>query len=146
MCFKIISLICRHIIISSFCAQNFFYVSLGYRLVATEKNASEIVFAGKVEFYADDGKWYILHDSNWTKVDQDVLCKDLLFPGALRKTDQHPKGENDSVACKNYTCFGRESYLIDCNQSDVDYRGCGNKTVAAVECKHEGQWFFTKFS
>ena len=96
------------------------------------------MFAGKVQFYADDGKWYYLHDSDWTKADQDVLCKDIGFPEAVRKTDQHPKGENDSVVCKNYTCSGKEPYLIKCIQSAVDYR-CDKKTIAGVECKHEGK-------
>ena len=107
---------------------------LGYRLVSTETNTSE-----RVEFYADDGKWYYLHDSNWTKADQDVLCKDIGFPEAVLKTDQHPKGKDDSVVCKDYTCSGREPYLIKCNHSAVDYR-CDAKTIASVECKHEGKW------
>ena len=96
-----------------------FLCLLGYKLVATETNTSGRVFAGKVQFYADDGKWYYLHDSDWTKADQDVLCKDIGFPEAARKTDQHLKGENDSVVCKNYACSGKEPYLIKCIQSAV---------------------------
>ena len=95
------------------------------------------VFAGKVEFFAADEKWHPFHDSNWTEADADVACKDFGFPKVI-KTYQHPKGVNDSVVCKDYTCSGREPHLIKCSQSSVDYTRCANKTIAGVECKDEG--------
>ena len=101
------------------------------------------MFAGRVEFYADDGRWHPFHDSNWTEADADVACKDFGFPDVI-KTHQYPKRENDSVLCKDYTCSGAEPYLIKCSQSPVDYTTCANKTIVGVECKDEGtrSYFF----
>ena len=95
------------------------------------------MFAGNVEFYADDGKWHYFYDSNWTKADADVVCKDIGFQEAT-EVRQSKKGEDDSVVCKDYSCSGRESYLVNCHQSTVNYTRCANKTIASVVCKHDG--------
>ena len=87
--------------------------------------------------YADDGKWHYFHDSSWTKIDADVACREIGFQEAVENIN-HPQEKKDSVVCKDYTCSGKESYLIKCPQGNVDYTGCVNKTIAGVVCKEQG--------
>ena len=95
------------------------------------------MFAGKVKYYANDGKWHYFYESSWTKADADVACKEFGFQKAT-EARQYEKEKNDSVVCKAYDCSGKESYLLKCNQGTVNYTRCANKTIAGVVCKHDG--------
>ena len=73
----------------------------------------------------------------WTKIDSDVLCRDLKFEDAIESfPHQNITGGNMKTLSEDYMCSGNEDYLMECQKEKVS-NNCSQGTII-IRCKFEG--------
>jgi len=91
---------------------------------------------GRVEIFAQnsngDRQWGTVCDDDWARVDADVVCRQLGYPGAERATTGASFGRGmGPIFVDNAGCTGDEARLLDCPRVS---HNCGHSEDAGVVC------------
>ena len=93
-------------------------------------------YYGRVEIYYN-GEWGTVCDDGWDNADATVVCRQLGFYSVVRayRSAQYGSGTGP-IWLSRLSCFGNESSLFKCGQSNVTTKNCTHSDDAAVFCDY----------
>ena len=99
------------------------------RLVGGEEKTE-----GRVEIFYQ-GEWGTVCDDFWDLKDATVVCRQLGYPAAIRKSTFAEFGQGSGpIHLDNVNCQGDEAILRLCDANDFGVNDCGHDEDAGVVC------------
>lgn len=92
---------------------------------------------GRVEIFYQ-GQWGTVCDDIWDLKDATVVCRQLGYPVAIRKSTLAEFGRGSGpIHLDNVNCAGDEAMLHQCDANDFGDNDCGHSEDAGVVCSGE---------
>ena len=89
---------------------------------------------GRVEIFYN-GEWGTVCEHNWDLRDAIVVCRQLGYATAVRKSISAEFGEGTGMIWRDNThCSGTESQLSECNANSWGNHNCYHRQDAGVVC------------
>ena len=89
---------------------------------------------GRVEVFYN-GEWGTVCDDGWNTADATVVCRQLGFYSLVIAYGSARYGQGAGpIWLSRLSCFGNESSLTDCSQSNVGTKNCTHSDDASVVC------------
>ena len=82
-----------------------------------------------------NGEWGTVCDDGWNTADATVVCRQLGFhlPASAYGSAYYGQGAGP-IWLSRLSCFGNESNLFECSQSNVKTKNCTHSDDASVYC------------
>ena len=104
------------------------------RFTPTGLVGGTVSYEGRVEIVRN-GAYTTVCDDGWSRVDADVFCRQLGYPGAEFSYGLAAFGEGSGVIqIRNVACTGTESDIRDCPFSTDASTTCTHAEDAGVRC------------
>ena len=105
------------------------YYTVPIRLTGTNSRNQ-----GRVELLFNS-KWGTVCDDGWNTADATVVCRQLGFYSSVSAYGSARYGQGTGpIWLSRLSCFGNESSLTDCAQSNVGTKNCTHSDDASVVC------------
>ena len=89
---------------------------------------------GRVEIYLN-GEWGTVCDDGWDTADATVVCRQLRFYSSAYAYGSARYGQGiGPIWLSRLSCYGNESNLNDCSQSNAKSKNCTHSDDASVAC------------
>ena len=96
---------------------------------------------GRVEIYYN-GEWGTVCDDFWDLRDAIVVCRQLGYTTAVRRTIEAEFGEGTgTIWLDNIHCSGTENKLSECNANSFGSTNCYHRQDAGVVCASKCRFF-----
>ena len=82
-----------------------------------------------------NGEWGTVCDDGWSTADATVVCRQLGFHSSVYAYGSAHYGQGTGpIWLTRLSCFGNESSLFECNQSNAAAKNCTHSDDASVYC------------
>ena len=91
-------------------------------------------YGGRLEIYYNT-QWGTVCNHFWEKVDGEIACQQLGFPGFVNYLANYPSGSTgQDILLDNVKCFGSERTLIECSHKGFGAHNCNHTSDVGIEC------------
>ncbi|MFN3201073.1 MAG: scavenger receptor cysteine-rich domain-containing protein [Bradymonadia bacterium] len=94
---------------------------------------------GRIEVYAN-GTWGTVCDDRWDRLNAEVACRQLGFPGVrVADYDAVPGANGQPTWLDDVECVGDEARLFDCPNAGLGIENCSHNEDVAITCLRVGE-------